>query len=417
MHISFLINDGYAIGCTNRTTYSLARTLAQHHDVEVVSVFRHRDRPSLDPGRGVRLRPLVDLREDSPGYAGDEPGHGRASRVFPRAEDGYAAYSELTDRRIGEHLAATEADVVIATRPGLTAHIARQTRRGPLRVGREQLPLAAQPRRLRRTLRGAYPRLDAITTVTEADARDHRAALRLTGVRVEAVPNAVPRPGVRPADGTGPWVVAAGRLTPANRYDLLIRAFAKVVAERPDWGLRIYGRGAEHAGLRRLIGELGLYNHVFLMGAAHPLDGELAKGSLCACTAGMEGSGTAIVQAMRCGLPVVATDCPHAPAEIIRPGVDGRLVPTADADAVAEALLGLINDDRLRRRMAQAAIEDAARYDPERVGARYEALLHELLARRGRRSHRLRGTLFGGACTARDAMLRAGYAALHGGRA
>jgi hypothetical protein len=84
---------------------------------------------------------------------------------------------------------------------------------------------------------------------------------------------------------------------------------------------------------------------------------------------------------------------------------------------VAGALLGLINDDRLRRRMAQAAIEDAARYDPERVSARYEALLRELLARRGRRSHRLRGTLLGGACTARDALLRAGYAALHGGRA
>lgn len=52
MHISFLLHNGYAIGGTVRTTYNLARSLAEHHEVEVVSVFRSRDRPVFDPGPG-----------------------------------------------------------------------------------------------------------------------------------------------------------------------------------------------------------------------------------------------------------------------------------------------------------------------------------------------------------------------------
>ncbi|OEU92001.1 glycosyl transferase [Streptomyces abyssalis] len=300
--------------------------------------------------------------------------------------------------------------MVIGTRPGLNAHIARQTRRGPARVGQEHLTLATHPARLKLMLRGTYPRLDAVTTVTEADARDYRRILRLPGVRIEALPNSVPEPDVRPADGTGKWVVAAGRLAPAKRYDVLIRAFARVVAERPDWGLRIYGSGREREKLRLLIGELGLYNHVFLMGPAHPIEAEWAKGAIGAVTSSLESFGMTIVEAMRCGLPVVATDCPHGPGEIIRDGVDGLLAPVGDESAIAGALLRLMNDDALRQRMSRAALAASSRFDPAQVGARYEDLLTALVNRRGGAVHRARGALLGGAYASKEAVrLGTGY--------
>ncbi|NLU69061.1 glycosyltransferase family 4 protein [Streptomyces sp. HNM0574] len=414
MHISFLINSGYGIGGTIRTTYNLARSLAERHEVEVVSVFRHRERPFFDPGPGVRLRALVDLR----GPDKEHPEHALPARVFPRGDNKWGNYSALTDRRIGEFLSTTRADVVIGTRPGLNAHIARQTRNGPLRVGQEHLTLSTHSPQLKRMLRDTYPRLDAVTTVTEADARDYRRMLRLPGVRIEALPNSVPEPEVGPADGRGKWVVAAGRLAPAKRYDLLIRAFAKVAAERPDWGLRIYGSGREHAKLRALVDELGLYNHVFLMGPAHPIEAEWAKGSVAAVTSSLESFGMTIVEAMRCGLPVVATDCPHGPGEIIRSGTDGLLVPSGDVDGVAGALLGLINDDARRAAMGQAALVAASRFDPAHVGARYESLLTELVTKGGGRLHRMRGVLLGGAYAAKDALSGIGGHALpQGGRA
>jgi glycosyltransferase involved in cell wall biosynthesis len=416
MHISFLINSGYGMGGTIRTTFNLARTLAEQHDVEVVSVFRYRDRPFFDPGPGVRLRSLVDMRRHSPGYEGGDPEHALPARVFPAGDGRYPQYSALTDRRIGEYLSATTADVVIGTRPGLNAHIARQTRRGPARLGQEHLTISTHPARLKLMLRDTYPRLDAVTTVTEADARDYRRILRLPGVRVEALPNSVPAPGVRPSDGTGKWVVAAGRLAPAKRYDVLIRAFARAVAERPDWGLRIYGSGRERDRLRALIDELGLYNHVFLMGPAHPIEAEWAKGAIGAVTSSLESFGMTIVEAMRCGLPVVATDCPHGPGEIIRDGVDGLLAPTGDVPAISDALLRLMNDDALRQRMGRAALASSARFDPARVGARYEELLTALTVRHGGAVHRARAALLGGAYAAKDALVGM-RPALAGGRA
>ncbi|MFC7306961.1 glycosyltransferase family 4 protein [Streptomyces monticola] len=418
MHISFLIHNAYGIGGTIRTTYNLANTLAEQHDVEIVSVLRHREEPVFHVDPRVRVRHLVDIRKGTPGYEGQDPDYLRPAAVFPRAEGRYHQYNALTDRRIADHLATVDADVVVGTRPGLNVHLARQTRRGPLRVGQEHLTLDSHSKALRAQLRGAYPRLDALTTTTEADARAYHGKMRLPGVRVHAMANPVPAPEVAPADGTAKWVVAAGRLAPVKRYDLLVRAFDKVRAERPDWRLRIYGGGKQKDQLRRLIDELGLYNHVFLMGPAHPIDPEWAKGSIAAVTSSLESFGMTIVEAMRCGLPVVSTDCPHGPGEIIDNGVDGRLVPVGDVDAISGGLLELINNDDLRGRMASAALKGSERFDPSRIAERYESLFTDLTARAGavgrvRGSlHRTRGALLGGAYAIRDA----GRSALRKGR-
>ncbi|MCP9946347.1 glycosyltransferase family 4 protein [Streptomyces somaliensis] len=414
MHISFLLHNAYGIGGTIRTTFNLAEALAARHEVEVVSVFRHRDEPTLGAPAGVALRHLVDLRRHSPGYDGDHPDHRRPAEVFPRGDGRWKQYSRLTDARIAAHLRTVGADVVVGTRPGLNVHIARQTRRGPVRVGQEHLTLDGHGYRLRREIGFRYPLLDAVTTVTEADARSYRTGLKLPGVRVDAVPNSVPAPGVEPADSTAKWVVAAGRLTKVKQYDLLVEAFAKVVAARPDWRLRIYGSGDatgnERSALRALIERRGLHNHVYLMGPANPLEPEWVKGSVAAVTSRLESFGMTIVEAMRCGLPVVSTDCPHGPREIIEDGVDGRLVPVGDADALAEALLGLIQDDGARRRAGRAALAASRRFDPARIAERHEAIFAELVARgpgaasrgRGREAlHRVRGAVLDTAYSAR----------------
>lgn len=370
MKISFLIHNAYGIGGTITTTFNLAAALAAHHDVEIVSVLRHREHPNLTPGPGVALRALVDLRREQ-----DHPLHRRPAAVFPAAEYRYHQYSELTDRRIAECLAATDADVVVGTRPGLNVHLALQAPDRVARIGQEHLTLAHHSPRLRTALRRAYRGLDVLTTVTEADADAYRRRMRLPGVRVEALPNSVPDPVLPPADGTAHLVIAAGRLVPVKRYDLIVRAFARVVAEFPDWQLRIYGRGEEHDRLRALIEQLGLWDHVFLMGTASPMEAEWVKGAIGAAAADFEPFGMTLVEAMRCGLPVVSTDCPHGPREIIADGTDGRLVPPGDTDAFAAALLDLVRDDALRRRMGRAALTRSARYAPGPVVARAERLL------------------------------------------
>ncbi|MFJ4685839.1 glycosyltransferase family 4 protein [Streptomyces sp. NPDC088789] len=404
MKISFLIHNAYGIGGTITTTNNLAGALAERHEVEIVSALRHRESPNVPTHPRVRLRPLVDLRHER-----EHPLHLTPAKVFPTYEYRYGQYSALTDQRIGEFLARTDADVVVGTRPGLNVHIALQAPARTVRVGQEHLTLDNHPPRLRRVLRRLYPRLDALTTVTHADAAAYRRKMRLPGVRVEALPNSVPDPSLPASDGTARVVVAAGRLVPVKRYDLLIEAFAAVAAERPDWQLRIYGKGEEHDRLRGLIEELGLYNNVFLMGAAIPMEAEWAKASIAAATSNFEPFGMTIVEAMRCGLPVVSTDCPHGPAEIIADGEDGRLVPVGDRAALSAALLDLVRDDEARRRMGRTALSNSARYGPGPIVAQAEELFGALASARaeGRpaveRTSGIDGALVAGGYAARDA--------------
>ncbi|MGI5249501.1 glycosyltransferase family 4 protein [Actinacidiphila glaucinigra] len=390
MRISILIQNAYGVGGTIRTTFNLAGALAERHEVEIVSVFRHREEPTFTLDPRVGLRHLVDLRPDSDTCDLKDPLYRTPSSVFPKGENRYEQYSVLSDRRIEAHLTSLDADVVIGTRPGLNVHIALQAPRHMVRIAQEHLTLETHSVQLLLTLRRLYPRLDAVTTTTEADAAAYRRRLRLPGVRVVTLPNSVPDPGVAPSTLDAKYVVAAGRLAPVKRYGDLIKAFVKVAAERPDWGLRLYGSGAQQEKLERLIARLDIGDRVTMMGTASPIEPEMAKGSMLAVSSSMESFGMTIVEAMRVGLPVVSTDCPLGPGEIISDGVDGLLVPPRDVDALAAAMLRLINDDELRHRMGEAALEKGAQYDPTKIADACEALLEELIARRAGATGRLR---------------------------
>lgn len=391
MRIAFLIHTAYGVGGTIRTTGNLAGQLAAEHEVQVVSVFRDRDRPQLPLDPRVRLRHLADLRKDSPDSVRDDPRHQRPSAIFPAADRRHAMYSELTDELIGRCLADLDADVVVGTRPGLNVHLAAQAPRRLIRVAQEHLTLDTHSTRLVLALRRRYPGLDAVTTTTEADAAVYRR--RLPAIRVTAVPNSVPAAAGAPSDCSAPVVVAAGRLAEAKRYDDLIRAFAVVCAARPDWSLRLYGAGERRAELAKLITDLGVGKHVTLMGVVSPLEPELAKASVLAVTSTMESFGMTIVEGMRAGLPVVATDCPLGPREIVQDGVNGLLVPPRDIDAIAAALLALVEDDDRRRTMGRAALASAERYDPALIAARHLDLFQRLLDDRTRPAARARAAV------------------------
>ncbi|WP_327291795.1 glycosyltransferase [Streptomyces sp. NBC_01198] len=382
MRIAFLLHNAYGVGGTIRTTCNLAGALAAEHEVEVLSVFRSREVPAFAYDPRVRLRPLADLRTEGPARLRDDPRAGRPARVFPRGDRKYAEYSALTDDLIGACLAALDADVVVGTRPGLNVHIARQAPRRIVRVAQEHLTFDTHSTRLTATLRRRYPALDAVTTTTGADAAVYRR--RMPGIRATGVPNCVPAAGDAVSDGSARVVVAAGRLAEAKRYEDLVRAFATVAAARPDWRLRLYGKGERRAALAALIAELGLDRHVRLMGPAAPIEPELAKASVLAVTSSVESFGMTIVEGMRAGLPVVATDCPLGPREIVRDEVTGLLVPPRDVPAIAAALLRLIEDDERRKEMGRAALAAAAAYDPAVVAERHLRLYRELLAARRR---------------------------------
>ncbi|MEV4869401.1 glycosyltransferase family 4 protein [Streptomyces syringium] len=377
MKISFLLQNAYGIGGTIRSTFNVAGALAARHDVEIVSIHRTGGKPKLPLHGKVKLVHLVDTRAET-GADRDNPLLQQDSAHVPPVEAKGAHFSALTDKRVAEHLARTDADVVIATRPGLVMYLAEFGQDRYLRIGQEHRIYGTHEPNIRAAQDRAIPHLDAHTAVSEADATTHREQFPGIRTKLIALPNGVPASEVEPSDGRAKLVVAAGRLIPVKRYDLLVKAWATVAATHPDWRLRIYGRGPQQAKLREQIDTLGLNEHITLMGAHSPIETEWAKGSIAAVTSREESFGMTIVEAMNCGVPVVATDCPHGPGEIINDGTDGLLVPVGDADGIAKGLLKLIEDDELRRAMGRAARVSAERYHPDSIARQYEELIASL---------------------------------------
>jgi glycosyltransferase involved in cell wall biosynthesis len=347
-------------------------------------MLRHRESPRFEVDPRVTMVPLVDLREDAADAA--DPRLHEPAVVFPAAEKRYAQYSRLTDDRAEDYLRHSDADVIIGTRPGVNVYLARFGPRRAVRIAQEHLTHDSHSKKLRAELARRYAGLDAVVTTTEADAAVYRTRMPLPGVRVLAVPNSVPEPDVPPSDGTAPVLAGAGRLVRNKRFDLLIEAFADVAVKYPDWSLRIYGGGPDKERLQRLIDGHDLGERARLMGARSPIEAEFAQASIVVSASAAESFGMTLVEAMRCGVPVVSTDCPLGPAEIIDHGVDGLLVPVDDGEAMAGALLELIGDRPARLRMGEAARASARRFDPAPIARTYEALFADLAA--GRRSRR-----------------------------
>ncbi|MBL8250537.1 MAG: glycosyltransferase [Candidatus Competibacter sp.] len=235
--------------------------------------------------------------------------------------------------------------------------------------------------------RWAYPRAAAIVVVSPGAADDLARYTGLSRARMDVIPNpvvtpdypqriAAPSPHPWLDDGGPPVFVAAGRLVPLKDFPTLLQAFDRVRRRVPA-RLLVIGEGPERDALLALRARLGLDEAVEFPGFfADPLP-LFARAAALVVSSQFEGFGLTLVEALACGTPVVSTDCPTGPSEILERGAYGRLVPVGDADALARAMLDTLNESPDRDRLRQRAQE----YTLAAVVARYLALFDRLDAK------------------------------------
>ncbi|MCG5215352.1 glycosyltransferase [Streptosporangium sp. KLBMP 9127] len=335
-----------------RSVINLAAELAGRHEVEIISLKRHREKPFFPVDPRVETRWLVDMR----------PG---VRHLLPSGQ-------VRTEVALWRRLRALKADVLITTRPGLGVQAARHAPREMVRIAREWgRPSVAGP------IRRFYPRLDAVVAAAPAGREEWTRLLGEAGPHVHLIPDALP---------STPWprsrmdnriVAAGGRWVPGKAYDRLLRAFAIVADKRPDWQLRLYGGGPEEKRLRALVSDLYLHNHVYFMGTTPDLAGEFAKASIVAVTSRAEVLGMTVIEALGCGVPVVGFDSPRGPGEFVTDDANGVLVPegAGEIEAYADALLSLIDDERRRKSLAAGALRGAAAHAAPAVAEQWEQLV------------------------------------------
>lgn len=199
-----------------------------------------------------------------------------------------------------------------------------------------------------------YRWADAVVAVSHGVAEDLIHRMGVPPGRVHVIRNPVVTPHLRaqmrePADHAWlvrkemPVVLGVGRLVHAKGFDTLLRAFAGVRRQRPA-RLIILGQGPLRADLLDQVRQLGLGDCTALPGFAGNPYAWMARADAFVLPSRWEGSPNVLVEAMACGAPVVATDCPSGPAEILEGGKYGRLVPVDDAERMTAAMLDALDN-------------------------------------------------------------------------
>jgi len=160
-------------------------------------------------------------------------------------------------------------------------------------------------------------------------------------------------------------ICAVGRLDRVKGFDLLISAFAKLADDFPDWSLLILGEGPERNVLEKEIDDLSLQQRVQLCGFIKQPIEIMQSASIVVQPSRFEGFPNALLEAMACGCPAIATH--EAGDMLIKDGVNGLLIPADDVDALFKALKRLIENPQLRKSLGEEAIEVRETFSEERV--------------------------------------------------
>jgi len=174
-------------------------------------------------------------------------------------------------------------------------------------------------------------------------------------------------------------VVAMGRLTQSKRFDLLLDAFALCRTANPDWSLLLIGDGVERQRLESRARKLGVEKVTTFTGQVRDPSPLLRGADIFVMTSEYEGFPNALLEAMACGLPAIACDCPSGPRDIIREGVDGFLVRPNDVVGLATAMDQLMKDPNQLRGIGMRAMEVVERFGTDRVMKIWDDILLRIL--------------------------------------
>ncbi len=211
--------------------------------------------------------------------------------------------------------------------------------------------------------------------LTSADEKNYR---KYVNSDVICIPNFSPIQFKQTAKIDSNILLAVGRLENQKGFDLLLQAWRKIFPSASNWELHIVGSGSLKSSLVKQAEILGIKDSVIFKEATKDIANVYQQASCLVMSSRFEGLPMVLIEAKMAGLPCVSFDCPNGPAEVIRDGIDGYLVPAEDVDALASRLIELLNNRNMLKKMGELAYEDACeRFSAEAIEEKWKCLLKE----------------------------------------
>ena len=216
-------------------------------------------------------------------------------------------------------------------------------------------------------------KLSALVLLTKEDADSWKGT-----TRTYVIPNSLPfNPGTT-STLANKQAIAVGRYNNAKGYKYMIEAWRLVYQQHPDWKINIYGSGELKEQVRALIHEYGLQDVMIMNEPTDDIMQKYLESSICVVSSRYEGFSMVLLEAMACGVPCVAFDCPHGPRNILHNGEDGFLVKYLDTAELARHISLLMDDEQLRQQIGRKAKANIQRYAQEAVMKQWTDLFETL---------------------------------------
>lgn len=179
-------------------------------------------------------------------------------------------------------------------------------------------------------------------------------------------------------------IISVGRLEPQKNMTLLIKAFSDIANTIPEWKLHIYGEGEERNKLEQLISDLGMKDRILLLGLSNNVLQEVAKAKIFVLSSDFEGMSNALLEAVCLGVPSIATDSPaYGNREIIKDGINGFIVPVGDRVALAQKIIELIHNERVRVSFAEKSDSIYHLANPSSIADKWTEYINKILQKDG----------------------------------
>lgn len=192
------------------------------------------------------------------------------------------------------------------------------------------------------------------------------------------IPNSLPFYPQKISYNSNKKAISVGRFEIEKGHDRLIDVWSEVIKKHPDWILEIYGEGTLKNGLINIAKEKRLSGSILFKPSSMNIDKEYIDSSFCIMTSRYEGFGMVLIEAMACGLPCIAYDCPSGPRNIIKDGINGFLIKDGDVQKMAEKICFLIEHEDIRKKMGQAGYLNVEKYNINEIMGKWKQLFESL---------------------------------------
>lgn len=355
MKIAFVITDITRCAGTERVVVNIANYLVNHsHNISIISLSSAKGGAYFALDERIKIVHLNAYSYTGKGFWSKIRGRFSALRKFNKAMGG------------------SHADIYIGTSVNTNVLLLLFCHSSKI-IGCEHFAATVPMNYFLRIFRNLmYRRLDYLVVLTQRDYNYYHNR----GVNAIIIPNSVPfviSEGFR----NGKKALAIGRHTQQKSFDRLLEIWRKVEDVRTDWELLIIGEGDLLEYNRGIANKLGLKTVRFLPFQKNVYDFYL-ESSLYLMTSLYEALPMVLIEAKMCGCVCISYDCETGPAEIIKTGEDGFLIPNGKNELFISQVLALMDDAALRERMSKKAIINSKEYLPENILPKWEMLIDNI---------------------------------------